>query len=575
MRNKKFDIFISYRRIGGFETAKHLYDLLTNDGYTVSFDIDTLRSGEFPKALLKRVDQCKDFILILNPTALDRCMDETFDKKNDWLRNELAYAIQTEKNIIPIFASDFAFPENLPEDILKLQFINGVHYNEQYFDAMYGRLKEFLKSRPVHKIRRYLLLSALVTCLAGILGYSLFHPRIGGNAADLSGQVLISARLLDSVFVRTDPAIAKVIDYDSYMGIDREYGFGPFYDEFHYVDTLINGVYAIRPHGRYVGDYYQHDSITIIDDGFLMIGEDYFTNLHYPVLDVSLVNNSSQTILVDELLIEVEESHADNHPFVIIRESGGHLTLEDRGWNPWESASLRFTLLPEGQSFDGDYRFEVPILSTDIDPETPGCIDIPLYDYFVQSGIDFDRLCACSIVTRQEKKEIPFWDNFTDDAKSLDSLKTLLSPVRLTTGLYDQVDGETGETRTYSYYEDPYLMLYGELTFDDGSTYKVGGHVRFLTSEGWGAEIAYCSRVFDVKLKTNGQNYRIKYPVSHYLKAGDVDRIAIQIDADQTSWHTLRVRLHNVNQIDIQTDPIDLLIFKYSFKDFSYPEEDE
>lgn len=36
-----YDIFISYRRCGGFETAKHLYDLLTKDGYRVSFDIDT------------------------------------------------------------------------------------------------------------------------------------------------------------------------------------------------------------------------------------------------------------------------------------------------------------------------------------------------------------------------------------------------------------------------------------------------------------------------------------------------------------------------------------------------------
>ena len=41
-----YDIFISYRRRGGFETAKHLYDLLTKDGYRVSFDIDTLRNGD-------------------------------------------------------------------------------------------------------------------------------------------------------------------------------------------------------------------------------------------------------------------------------------------------------------------------------------------------------------------------------------------------------------------------------------------------------------------------------------------------------------------------------------------------
>ncbi len=43
MKQIEFDIFISYRRDGGYETAKHLYDLLTRDGYKVSFDLDTLR----------------------------------------------------------------------------------------------------------------------------------------------------------------------------------------------------------------------------------------------------------------------------------------------------------------------------------------------------------------------------------------------------------------------------------------------------------------------------------------------------------------------------------------------------
>ncbi len=70
-----YDIFISYRRKGGFETAKHLYDLLTKEGYRVSFDIDTLRNGDFDTELLRRIDECRDFILILSEGALDRCAD--------------------------------------------------------------------------------------------------------------------------------------------------------------------------------------------------------------------------------------------------------------------------------------------------------------------------------------------------------------------------------------------------------------------------------------------------------------------------------------------------------------------
>ena len=48
---ENYDIFISYSRDGGFETAKHLNDLLIRDGYSVSFDIDTLREGDFDEEI--------------------------------------------------------------------------------------------------------------------------------------------------------------------------------------------------------------------------------------------------------------------------------------------------------------------------------------------------------------------------------------------------------------------------------------------------------------------------------------------------------------------------------------------
>ena len=145
-----YDIFISYRRQGGYATAKHLYDLLTRDGYNVSFDIDTLRNGDFDTELLTRIDECTDFILILNDTAFDRCIDPNFDRKHDWLRNELAYALEKGKNIIPIMLSGFTeFPENLPADIAHVTRKNGPKYDEYYFDDFYHRLKTRFLATPI------------------------------------------------------------------------------------------------------------------------------------------------------------------------------------------------------------------------------------------------------------------------------------------------------------------------------------------------------------------------------------------------------------------------------------------
>ena len=54
---KNFDIFISYRRQGGYDTAKHLNDLFVRDGFRGSFDIDNLRDGGFDFQVFNCIDQ--------------------------------------------------------------------------------------------------------------------------------------------------------------------------------------------------------------------------------------------------------------------------------------------------------------------------------------------------------------------------------------------------------------------------------------------------------------------------------------------------------------------------------------
>lgn len=138
----KYDIFISYRREGGYDTAKHLNDLLVRDGYRVSFDIDTLRNGDFDVQLIRRIEQCKDFILIVDKHCFDRTLDPQFDPKKDWLRCELSHALKHNKNIIPVFLSGVTdFPDGLPTDIVNVTKKNGPEYNHYYFDAFYERLK--------------------------------------------------------------------------------------------------------------------------------------------------------------------------------------------------------------------------------------------------------------------------------------------------------------------------------------------------------------------------------------------------------------------------------------------------
>lgn len=182
----KYDIFISYRREGGYETAKHLNDLLVRDGYRVSFDIDTLRSGDFDTQLLERIDQCKDFILIVDQHAFDRTLDPSFDRKKDWLRCELAYALKKGKNIIPIFlAGADGFPNNLPSDVAGATKKNGPEYNKYHFNAFYKDLKKrFLKSAPSHNYYIFLLLLLLIMLLLGGIYYHYYTNKSSYSSED-------------------------------------------------------------------------------------------------------------------------------------------------------------------------------------------------------------------------------------------------------------------------------------------------------------------------------------------------------------------------------------------------------
>lgn len=179
----KHDVFLSYRRKGGFETAKHLFDLLTNDGYRVCLDFDTLREGDFDKALLSRIDECPDFILIVDPNAFDRTVNPNSDPKNDWLRQEVAHALKQGKNIIPVLLDGASFPDNLPPDISQVAYKHGPSYSLEYFDSFYGKLKTFLHARSASKRKAWLfsVTGALVVAYALLF---IFLPKGKPDAND-------------------------------------------------------------------------------------------------------------------------------------------------------------------------------------------------------------------------------------------------------------------------------------------------------------------------------------------------------------------------------------------------------
>lgn len=130
-----YDVFISYRREGGHEMARLLYEHFNQMGLNPFFDLEELKFGPFNTKLYKIIEESANFVLVLSANSLDRCKNE-----DDWVRLEIEHAIATEKNIIPIMMPGFSWPQNLPKSMENLPNYNGIQMSREYFDASISRI---------------------------------------------------------------------------------------------------------------------------------------------------------------------------------------------------------------------------------------------------------------------------------------------------------------------------------------------------------------------------------------------------------------------------------------------------
>ncbi len=96
-------VFISYRRTNA-AWALLIYKDLTSHGYDAFIDFDGIASGDFSQIIVENIHSRAHFIVLLTPSALDRC-----SQPGDWLRREIETAIQAKRNIIPLTFEDFKF----------------------------------------------------------------------------------------------------------------------------------------------------------------------------------------------------------------------------------------------------------------------------------------------------------------------------------------------------------------------------------------------------------------------------------------------------------------------------------
>lgn len=223
-----YDIFISYRKKVSGDKPELLWQILEHSGYKsrVSFDKDNL-TGEFNPSLIKRIDNCKDFILLVLPNTFDECNPnnehaanfyrdltnlpiekileevkrleglpkeelskeinwegEVKDAHIDYLRIEVNRALnrKTKNNesrdfeIIPITylrSEKYSFSSlDLPSDLRPIKNYQAIFYSdseEERFNRIVPDLKRRLTSKPAWGFFKYFLVGCMfvLCCLGG------------------------------------------------------------------------------------------------------------------------------------------------------------------------------------------------------------------------------------------------------------------------------------------------------------------------------------------------------------------------------------------------------------------------
>jgi hypothetical protein len=198
-------IFISYRRQDSAAHAGRLNDRLCAafGAERVFMDVDDIAPGQnFAAALRSNVDAAAVVLVMMGPAWLAAAGDDgrrRLDDEQDFVRFEIATALQRGKRVIPILVNGAAMPAagSLPPDLQPLALCQALPLTDARFDRDTGDLIQALGGGPHAATHRWRWLAvAAAGVLAAVAGWQLMgngiadSPPAAPSAAPQQADVL-------------------------------------------------------------------------------------------------------------------------------------------------------------------------------------------------------------------------------------------------------------------------------------------------------------------------------------------------------------------------------------------------
>lgn len=282
---------------------------------------------------------------------------------------------------------------------------------------------------------------------------------------------------------------------------------------------------------------------------------DEIGNMEYLMLDLDIVNNTTNCLDIQELDIRVETSKLDSLPYVyVVTESSKCNTISfyNASWFDWKGFTFSYSIIKKGEKFDGIYKFEKHIEYFD------NFKTVDLLPDLMSLGYDFKKMCR-----------IVYGDNFRLDEYTK---RCNISIIDREFGI-----GKDYETICYISEEQEVFRPFDAEVYDDyesSKTYRgvanLFGRIRFDIN---GEEVLFKSKVslsdgceygaasneddhFDVSLKTMSNDYVLRYPYTTVIEPYGAERVSLVVKAEKSSNHVFYIDAKNENELNIRSKDI-------------------
>lgn len=234
---------------------------------------------------------------------------------------------------------------------------------------------------------------------------------------------------------------------------------------------------------------------------------------NFPGMDIKLINNSSKTLLVTEIVFRDIVSLFDPLPVLLLRKrafsaNARHILIENHGWGDIKNLRMKLSAGPINLDFDINHtisRFSHELFIGDISNE----INVDISDVL----IDYGYISKAENMRRLRNRNNGFLDESEDE-----------------NGLYDY-------TKVYG------LLLYSGTDYtgavkDFATKFEA---VVYLHQWSFPGVPLPPSEFYNVKFDYNKQNYTICKSVSQMIKPGDCDRFVMTIGCEKSAHHDFAV----------------------------------